>query len=65
MYFPCMYVEKFDTFKDIFLIPKDGEQPIEFFEVYNQYLTRFEERIEQFIRKVCNFNLYHLTLSQL
>lgn len=30
----------------------DGEHPVEFFEVYRDYLNRFEAKIEDFIREV-------------
>ena len=30
----------------------EGEHPVEFFEVYNDYLQRFEGKIEDFIREV-------------
>jgi hypothetical protein len=30
----------------------DGEHPVEFFEVYRDYLNRFEAKIEDFIRDV-------------
>lgn len=30
----------------------DGEHPVEFFEVYREYLRRFEGKIEQFIVEV-------------
>lgn len=48
----CFLVGKFETFKDMLAIPKGGEQPVEFYEAYNQYLARFEGRIEEFILKV-------------
>jgi hypothetical protein len=39
----------------------DGEHPVEFFEVYREYLNRFESKIEVFIRDVTSLSCFDLS----
>ncbi len=36
----------------------EGEHPVEFFEVYRDYLARFEAKIEGFIREVIYYSVF-------
>jgi The ARF-like 2 binding protein BART len=50
--FEAFALDKYSVFKDILELQKGDEQPIEYYNVYNQYLEMFEGRIEHFIVKV-------------
>lgn len=43
--------DNYDVFEPLAQMGKNDEQPVEFYDVYNQYLAKFETRIEEFVIK--------------
>lgn len=45
-------LEHYDAFEGSTEMKENSEQPLEYYEIYNAYLRRFEAKIERFIDEV-------------